>query len=295
MKRHAGNSGYNVVRMINSRTKTTLAVALILFSFFCNAQGNLQINPKRILFDGSRKSFPVNIANIGQDTVRYSASFVEIRMKEDGAFEQITDADPGQRFASAYLRYYPKEFVLAPKEAQTIKVELKRNLKLEAGEYRSHLLFHATEEEKPLEAPKTETKVVPANLNIKLRPVFGITIPVIVQVGTSNTKVSITDASFNMVHDTLPRLRVTFERTGNMSVYGDIKVFLLTSSGKKRQVAAVNGFGIYVPNNKRHFNINLDRARDNNYKTGKLYVLYETQSQKDPVKLAERELTGYFN
>lgn len=284
------------VRFFESTTGSICLSFFILFFFspFSSlSQGNLQITPKRIVFDGSRKSQVVSVANIGNDTIKYTASFVQVRMKEDGAFEQITEPDSGQNFASDHLRYYPKEFTLAPRESQSIKIELRRNIKLEPGEYRSHILFRAASEleEKPVEPATAEKKPIPANLMIKLVPVFGITIPVIIQVGAPTTKVSITDLSFKMENDTIPHLKINFQREGNMSVYGNIKVFYSTANGKIKQVGLANGFGIYVPNKTRFFNVNLEKVPGVNYKNGKLHVLYETQNQRDPVTIAERELT----
>src|SRR5687768_12576640 len=91
-----------------------------------NGQGNLLISPRRIVFDGDKKTQELNLANTGQDTAKYLISLVEIRMKEDGAFEEIKEPDAGQNFASKYLRYYPRTVTLAPNEAQTVKVQLSK-------------------------------------------------------------------------------------------------------------------------------------------------------------------------
>jgi hypothetical protein len=268
---------------------TYLFFSLSLFAIPVHglSQGNLQVTPKRIVFDGTQRSQVINIANTGEDTLKYSASFVEIRMKEDGAFETITVPDPGQNFASGYLRYFPKEFDLAPKESQTIRVELKRNAKLTQGEYRSHILFHAKTDDKPLES--SGNKINPANISVRLIPVYGLTIPVIIRIGESTTKVNITDLSFVMIGDTIPRLNLTFQRTGNMSVYGNIKVFYSRNDGVKEQIALVNGLGIYVPTNKRNFSVNLDKTK--NYRKGKLSVVYESAAKGDQSLLAENEIS----
>ena len=76
----------------------------ILCSTTSTAQGDLMLFPKRIVFDGSKKTQEINLANSGKDTARYILSVVQIRMKEDGSFENITEPDPGQNFADKYFQ-----------------------------------------------------------------------------------------------------------------------------------------------------------------------------------------------
>jgi hypothetical protein len=270
-------------------TYSILLLSLLATPYYGLSQGNLQVTPKRIVFDNGQRSQVINIANTGEDTLKYSASLVEIRMKEDGAFEQINIPDSGQNFASSYLRYYPKEFNLAPRESQTIRVELKRNAKLSNGEYRSHILFHAKTDDKPLES--SGNKVNPANISVRLIPVYGLTIPVIIRVGEYNPKISISDMSLTMIGDTIPRLNVTFQRTGNMSVYGNIKIYYSGQDGIKKQIGIVNGLGIYVPTSKRNFSVDLDRTKS--YRKGKLSVVYELiMAAKDKQTItAEKEIS----
>ena len=63
-------------------------IVCILCTTTSTAQGDLMLFPKRIIFDGSKKTQEINIANSGKDTARYILSVVQIRMKEDGSFEK---------------------------------------------------------------------------------------------------------------------------------------------------------------------------------------------------------------
>ena len=86
----------------------------LLFGFFCQtffpvglmAQGNLLVNPKRAVFEGSKRIITLNLANTGKDTAKYNISFLQYRMKEDGGFEEITRPDSLQLFADKYLRIF---------------------------------------------------------------------------------------------------------------------------------------------------------------------------------------------
>ena len=145
------------------------------------AQGNLLITPRRAVFEGSTRSVDLNLANTGKDTAIYSISLVQIRMKEDGGFETITEPDPGQKFADRYIRFFPRSVTLGPNEAQVVKVQLIRSGELEPGEYRSHFYFRALPKAKPL--GEKEAAVDSTTISVRLTPVFGITIPVIIRVG----------------------------------------------------------------------------------------------------------------
>ena len=137
--------------------------------------------PKRLVFSGAERSQEINLVNTGSDTATYAISFIQYKMKEDGSFEEITSPEEGQNFADEFLRYYPRRVSLAPKEAQTIRVQItKRNL-LQDGEYRSHIYFRAVEEETALGETKENKDDKAISINIKT--VFGISIPVIIRVG----------------------------------------------------------------------------------------------------------------
>src|SRR5580765_6599998 len=126
-------------------------ILLTLFTFLkINAQGNLEIMPMRVVFEGQKKIVALNLANTGKDTARYVISTLEIRMNEDGTFERIEQPDSGQKFASSYIRIFPRSITLAPYEAQVIKIQLIKTNLLEPGEYRSHIYFRAVPAEIPL-------------------------------------------------------------------------------------------------------------------------------------------------
>ena len=171
--------------------------SLTFFSIFCSsklmAQGNLLVTPKRVVFDGNRRSEELNLANIGKDTATYIISFIQIRMKENGVFEKITQPDSAQNFADKNLRFFPRSVTLGPNEAQTVKVQLTKANDLTPGEYRSHLYFRASPPEKPLGDIEPQKDSV---LSVRLVPVFGISIPVIIRKGESNATVNISDLKF---------------------------------------------------------------------------------------------------
>ncbi len=209
-------------------------------------------------------------------------------MTEEGAFEEITEPDPGQFFADKNLRFFPRIVTLAPNEAQTVKMQVINQDRLAPGEYRSHVYFRAVPKETALgfENQNQDT----TSLSVRLIPIFGITIPVIIQVGESDTEVSLSDLSVEAVNDTTNRLHMTFNRTGNMSVYGDLKVIHIAPDGSETNVGTVNGIAVYTPNAMRKFRFDLDRTKNVNYKSGKLRITYSAQSDVAPKTFATAEL-----
>ena len=263
-------------------------IALILFSTILfstvNAQGNLLVTPKRIVFEGVKRSEELNIANTGKDTATYLISFVQLRMTKDGQVEQITEADSAQNFADKYLRFFPRRITLAPNEAQTVKMQVIRTNEITPGEYRSHLYFRAVPDEKPLGEKETENDNA---ISVKLVPVFGISLPVIIRTGETYAQLHFSNLAIETEKD--PVLKMTFNRTGNMSVYGDISAEYISSAGKITKVGMAKGLAVYTPNTIRNFNLQLDKNPEIDYHQGKIHLVFTDQSAK-PVKFAEEEI-----
>jgi len=268
---------------------SVLSVLFLFISVDVSAQGNLLITPRRVVFEGSKRSMDLNLANTGQDTATYAISIIQIRMKEDGGFETITEPDPGQRFAERFIRYFPRSVTLGPNEAQVIKVQLIRSNELETGEYRSHFYFRSIPTTKPL---GDEEKVIDTtSISVKLTPVFGITLPVIIRRGESTAKVSLSDLALDMTDKADPNLNIVFNRSGNMSVYGDITVDHISPGGVITRVGVANGVAVYTPNTTRRFQFNLNKIPGVDFNTGNIRVIYSAPSDVRPVRYAETEIT----
>ena len=264
-----------------------LMITLILSFPEVQAQGNLLITPRRVVFEGSKKTQELNLANTGQDTAKYNVSIIQYRMNEDGSFAEITTPDPGQNFADKYIRFFPRTVTLAPNEAQVVKMQLTKTDQLTPGEYRSHVYFRAVPKLTALDAE--EIKTDSTTIGVKLIPIFGITIPVIIRSGESTMKASLTDFKLTIINDTIPRLQFVFNRTGNMSVYGDILVDHMSPKAVVKQVGMVRGIAVYTPNPVRRFQMDLDKKARVDFRSGILKITYISQSETKPEKFAEAE------
>ncbi|CAM4139708.1 molecular chaperone [Gillisia hiemivivida] len=255
-----------------------LALFLILISsgIATYAQGDLMVMPKRLVFEGSERSQEINLANTGSDTAVYAISFINYKMTESGNFEQVEEPEDGQRFATDFLRYFPRRVVLAPKEAQTVRVQLTRTGNLEPGEYRSHVYFRAVEEQIALGAEEAEDS---EGISINIKTVFGISIPVIIREGESTTAINLTDITLDTEAEN-PKLSLVINRSGNMSVYGNLTATHIALDGTETEVGMVKGVSVYTPNSKRSFSFELRNAAEVDLSKGKLNITYKTEDGK---------------
>ena len=272
--------------------KFVFLLALVVFTGVmiprAQAQGNLLVTPRRVVFDGSNRVMELNLANTGRDTARYNISFIQYRMTEEGAFEEITEPDPGQFFADRHLRFFPRSVTLAPNEAQTVRMQVVGRERLDPGEYRSHVYFRAVPNQVALgeEDPNRDT----TSVSVRLIPIFGITIPVIIRVGEPTTEVYISDLVLDKPEEESPQLQMTFNRSGNMSVYGDLTVTHVSAEGTETIVGVVNGIAVYTPNAIRKFRLELNPPQGVSLDSGKLLITYNAQSDVKPETYASAQL-----
>lgn len=273
---------------VNGIVTLTGLILLIVLPFHLLAQGDLLITPRRIVFEGNKTNQEINLANTGQDTAVYAISFVQYRMTEEGTFEQIEEPDPGQLFADRYLRYFPRTVTLPPNESQVVRMQLRRMPDMQPGEYRSHLYFRAVPVERPL--GEEDLLADTTAIGIRLTPIFGITIPVIIRSGDLSAEVTLEGLKMEMQNDTIPTLNMTFNRQGEKSVFGDIHVDWVPPRRSKVEVGVVRGIAVYTPNNMRRFRMNLRTPEGVDFSTGKLVVRYIDGSDTSDAVFAETEL-----
>lgn len=251
------------------------------------AQGDLVIMPRRVILDANKRTQELNVANTGSDTAKYLISVVQYRMLESGAFEEILQPDSGQHFADKNFRFFPRSVTLAPNESQTVKVQVINTNELKPGEYRSHLYFRAVAKEP---AAEDEASKVPKSVSVRLVPTFGVAIPVIIRNGNSTLNVKIEKPVFSLNSNGVPQLNMKFHRTGNVSVYGDVKVEHVAANGKTTQVGIAKGLAIYTPNAMRDFTLNLDKSSGVDYHKGKLKIIYTSSSEIKPVEITSSQI-----
>jgi hypothetical protein len=270
------------------RILVAILMAQLGFSIQTMAQGDLMITPSRIVFEGNKQKEQLNLLNMGKDTTTYTISFVQRNMKEDGSFVTIEKPDSGQMFADPYLRIFPRQVTLAPREPQVILVQFRRKAEMAAGEYRSHLYFRSEQNYKPLGMGKSDSNKI--LVNVQLTPIFGVSIPIIIRTGEVNVNATLSNLELVPMQGTTQSLKLTINRSGNISTFGDITVQYIPDKGKTVLIATVAGVGVYTNIQKRNMMIKLNSSVNLKPGTGRLKVQYTGKVDNKSIVYGESEL-----
>lgn len=252
--------------------------------------GDLMVSPKRVVFEGNKLREEIRLINRGSDTAVYAISLINYRMTPEGDFERITEPDSGQYFAKDYVRFFPRRVQLPPNEAQVIRMQVRRSSDMGGREYRSHLYFRAESQEDE-RARKTQEEDEPEGISIQLRPIYGVTIPVIVRMGDLEVNTTIDDISLDKEASGGPTLDFALYRNGERSVYGDINVLYKTEGENSVKVGGVTGVAVYTPNRLRRFSMSLSERENVNYDTGNLIIEFEEQKGPDKGISAKKQIS----
>lgn len=231
------------IRSIRTATRHAASAACamaLLAAQPATAQGDLLIAPTRVIMDG-RRGADVILSNTGTKEATYRIGVELRRMTSDGSLEDVAEgeANAQEKAALEMVRYAPRRVVLPPGQPQSIRINARPAPELPDGEYRVHMSFNAIPDTKPVVA---EEEAAPAKgVSIKLIPIYGITIPIIVRKGRVEATAGITGARVTRTAKGA-ELSVSLTRTGLASTYGELRV---TAPGKKDPVFLTRGVAIY--------------------------------------------------
>jgi P pilus assembly chaperone PapD len=234
--------------------------------------GDLLVSPSRVVFDLKKRTAALNLSNIGTTDATYRISLVRMEMDENGGLaEMALDKSPGTVDLHGLIRFSPREITLRPKEAQTIRLQVRKPANLPAGEYRIHMMFKAippTPEaaKEPIRSDQTK------GISVNLIPLYGLAIPVIVRQGETSVKPSLSNL---LLEPTSRTLTFQLNREGNQSMYGDLKARWMPSKGATATVAEATGVAVYVPNASRKMTLTLVAPKGAKaYASGRLKVTF---------------------
>jgi P pilus assembly chaperone PapD len=255
--------------------------------------GDFLIAPTRVVFEGRQRTAEITLVNTGSRTATYRISFIQLRMGENGGTSEIQSPGPGERFADSLIRYSPRQVVLEPNVAQAVRMQLRMPADLPPGEYRSHLLFRAVPPAEPVERAVAPTPTLPQEVGVRLTPIFGVSIPVIVRHGETSATVTLSDLEVvpPSAPEETPTLRFRMNRTGNRSVYGDVTATLAPAGGRPLVVGVANGIAVYTPNAVRVVSVALRLPPATSLRAGVLRVTYaEREPRRETIAEAELQL-----
>jgi len=259
---------------------------------FAQSAGDLIVAPTRVVFEGRARSAQLSIANKGSSTATFRISVVNMKMAKDGSMSEISRPQEGQLFAEKLFRFSPRQVTLQPGASQAIRLLLRKPKNLKDGEYRSHLFMRAL----PSDAGQSiEQTAAQTDVQIKLIPIFGITIPIIVRQGKVEMTSTLSELKVTAAYpsDKLQRLKFNINRQGNRSVFGDLTIRLKPKNGGDQVVVGqIQRLAVYTPNVARQIEMPLRVPDGITLSGGKLSLIYETTDAKAPTKIAEASITA---
>lgn len=208
------------------------------------AQGDLLIAPTRVIINNAG-SAEVVLSNIGTQPATYRIGLELRRMTASGELIDVAEADanPAEQAALAMVRHAPRRISLLPGQPQSVRISARPAAELPDGEYRVHLTFRGVP---PTISPEEAAKADPTSVTIRLTPVYGISIPVIVRKGRLDAGATL--ANPKVVQDaTGSYLTLDLARTGARSVYGEISV----KSARGEALFHIRGIAVYPELDRR--------------------------------------------
>ena len=157
-----------------------------------------------------------------------------------------------------------------------------------SGEYRSHLYFRSEKDYTPLGTKSKDTLKI---VHVQLIPIYGVSIPILIRTGEVNVSTSLSDLKLDKSVDSTLNLKVAINRTGNISVNGDIIVDYIPVKGKPSEIGKVKSVAVYTVNSKRLVSIKLNITPGMDLTHGILKVRYTSaDNTKKQEVFSEAEL-----
>jgi fimbrial chaperone protein len=255
------------------------------------AAAELSLFPTRIVLEKNQRSAQVELLNRGTAPETYRISVVNRRMTVDGDIVLADTAEPDERFAEAMVRYSPRQVTLQPGQSQTVRVLLRKPAELAAGEYRSHLQFDRVEDTSAATSIEATAPAPGGGIGVVIRALVGASIPVIVRHGDTHARVALSDLALETDAASSTRiLRLQFDREGNRSVFGDLRVSFTPAGRAAVEIGRAFGVAVYVPNPLRRARLPLDPPPGVALTGGVLHVTFRERPEAGGALLAEARL-----
>jgi P pilus assembly chaperone PapD len=236
----------------------------------------LNISPKRLTFDSTRRNGAIYVLNQGSEPVTVDIGFVDRVMAPDG---QIYSADEAAghpdgpqiaarlKSAKDLLQVSPRRVTLQPGRPQTVRVRLSVLPNASDGEHRSHLTVTTLP---PRDAgPTAETAAAGGRneLRFDITAVYGLSIPIIVRPGDTDARAAIENLHIEPAATAAgaparptPVLALDLVRAGSSSIYGNFEVRIQGAPKGAEPLGLVRGVAVYPEIERRLVRIPLSRA-----------------------------------
>ena len=254
------------------------------------AAANINITPRRVIFDSTKRTEAVYVFNQGTTPVTVDVALVDNAMLPSGEIVPMSRlAERGAeglgasvRSAKPFVLAAPSRLILPPGQGKTIRVRATLADTGTTAEYRTHLTVTTVP---PADAGLTAEQAAATEkgeLVLRIQSVFGISIPLIVRGGTPDATGGIGAISPSTTRDG-PALAVTLKRKGTTSLYGNLEL----RTGKE-VVGVARGIAVYPEADERQALVPLLRP----LKRGEVVTAtYSADDGKKPVEITSGSYT----
>ena len=256
------------------------------------ALADLSLYPTRIVMEKNQRAAQVELMNNGTAPETYRINLVNRRMGETGEFIAIEAPGPGDQFADPLLRYSPKQITVQPGTSQTVRILLRKPADLATGEYRSHLQFDRVADAAGTTSVEQASTPGDKGIGVVITALVGASIPVIVRQGDTQASATLSDlALLPAAGEAAPALSFVINRSGNRSVYGDLKVRFTPKGGQPVDLAKAGALAVYVPNALRRARMALQVPAGTTLAGGSLSLSYRERAEAGGKMMAEASLS----
>jgi len=236
---------------------------------FGQVGANINLSPRRIVFEANSRSSTVLVFNTGSEPATYNITLVERIMTTEGGVIGLSDVPKTQpnldaigrlKSAREMVTFTPRRVVLSPGETQTIRVRVLRPADLPAGEYRTHLTVTAVPPPDQGLTAEEATAQASGGLSVRLTPLFSISIPLIVRQGPPEIGVELANLRYKpATAGAGGAVVVDIVRKGASSLYGDVEIRPAGASRSSKPLGALGGVAVYPEIDHRTVEIPLAR------------------------------------
>jgi len=241
---------------------------------------DLLVAPTRVVLNGSRGT-EVILNNIGTEEATYRISLELRRMTPDGGLEEVEIPNETEESALGMIRYAPRRVVLPPNQPQAIRIGVRAPQGLSDGEYRVHMLFRAIPRPRPVTAEAEDTG---EGFQIRLIPIYGVTIPIIIRHGNLTATAAIANPRI-VEENGVQGIGFDLSRHGDRSVYGEV---IVTRPGIDVPLARARGIAIYSEIGSRTVNLPVSEEFQGNL-AGPIRIQYREPDSAGGGLIAETE------
>jgi P pilus assembly chaperone PapD len=252
---------------------------------------DLVLFPTRVVIEGNQRAAQVELVNSGSQPETYRIEIVNRRMTETGDIVAADDVQPGEQPLGDMIRYSPRQVTLQPGVSQVVRITVRKPANLAAGEYRSHLQFDRVPDAEGQSSLESAAKPQPGQIAIVLQALVGASIPLIVRHGQTSANATVTGLALSAGPDGTPSLAFEIRRSGNASVYGDVRAsYTPRGGGRPVELARVDGVAVYVPNPLRKATLALKPPAGTALQGGTLHLAFMARPEAGGKPMAEADL-----